>query len=323
MVRRFKVLARVHRKSHRPPPESQARTRAEPAPIATAGLSVVVPTTRVKTVFSRLLPSLAAGSRLPNEVILVGNHAEHTGGEFPFPCRIIHYSSTKWCTGIRDVVLKRNIGALCATNDWLVFLDDDVAIPRTFLDSCLKPLTKQRYFWGNHRYIDMDKHTVKALLNLDPSHGASRERPPNHLHSWHSSYAGCFGIARDLFWSLGGFDMAFMGRHAGEDQDIGFRLMRRLGKKGTYVFEPPFAWHPTNLSTEEVVVPDCAEVCGHHLTDRNMNSHAYASLHISGVWFRYCSKCHYRISTPSQPSWRPKNDLIVPFDPTDFDVLEL
>jgi hypothetical protein len=47
-------------------------------------------------------------------------------------------------------------------------------------------------------------------------------------------------------WSLGGFDMAFCGRHAGEDQNLGRRLARRLdGCERVFIHEPPFAWHPT------------------------------------------------------------------------------
>jgi hypothetical protein len=80
---------------------------------------------------------------------------------------------------------------------------------------------------------------------MSPEKGRSREHPPNAWHSWLSCYGGLFGAERMLIEKIGGFDMMFSGRHAGEDQNLGRRIAQSIDKSNrVFIYEPPFAWHP-------------------------------------------------------------------------------
>ena len=40
----------------------------------------------------------------------------------------------------------------------------------------------------------------------------------------------------------------FEGRVGNEDQQLGHRLFQKLGLEWVFIYEPPFAWHPTSVA---------------------------------------------------------------------------
>jgi hypothetical protein len=82
----------------------------------------------------------------------------------------------------------------------------------------------------------------------------------------------------------GAFDMAFSGRHGGEDQDLGRRLAQLVdGSDRVFVHEPPFGWQPARNTAWDAVVDGNVCTDGHHVTaDR-----------IDGVPAHRCTRCPF------------------------------
>jgi predicted O-methyltransferase YrrM len=111
-----------------------------------------------------------------------------------------------------------------------------------------------------------------------------------------------FAADRKLLQQIGGFDMMFSGRHAGEDQ----YLARRLAKfthdsDAIYVHEPPFAWHPEeNIGWDD---PRDSNVCA--------GPHQVVNAEIQGIATHRCVRCPFY--------WVPDETIIngnasMPFD---------
>jgi hypothetical protein len=87
------------------------------------------------------------------------------------------------------------------------------------------------------------------------------------------------GIHTEHAKAIGGFDMAFNCRHAGEDQNLGWRLdgMR------VFIHEPPYSWHPEER-----------EPWGDLGYTNTCDSHNLDKIEIEGHAFVKCTKCPYR-----------------------------
>lgn len=221
-------------------------------------VSVVIPATRPSV--TDLRRSLFQGTLLPDEVIVVSNEVDG-----------VRFSSDVQPIGVGDAGLRRNIGADLATGDILVFLDDDQIAPRGMLEAAVTIAERDGFCWGHHRFIDFTAHPFEELLDLPPEAGRSRENGVNRWHGWQSSYAGLFAIRRDLFWEIGGFDLAFLGHHGSEDQQLGRRLSD--GKLQSYIHEPPFAWHPEITQFHVQPVTNVSGV--HEVTMTTINGHDF------------------------------------------------
>lgn len=208
-------------------------------------IDVIIPSTRPDAV-EKALYSLSRGSVLPDAVTVVSNEAGERLPGHGMNVRLIRFRSSAYPIGSHDVVLRRNIGIWSSGCSHVITFDDDQVAPVNLIETAARLLREKRYFWGHYRYVDFGFHSVDQLLHMDAACGRTREHPPNAWHAWLSCYAGLFGAERDVLLQLGGFDMAFCGRHAGEDQNLGRRLARRLdGCERVFIHEPPFAWHPT------------------------------------------------------------------------------
>ena len=235
-------------------------------------VSVVIPATRP---CDDLFWSLGYGTRQPDEVIVVSNEVSPKG------VLVVRFGSPSIPIGKGDAALRRDIGADVATSDILLFLDDDLIAPLNLVEFAVDIAEADGFCWGHHRFIDFSAHDRHDLLDMVPEMGRSRESGVNRWHGWQSSYAGLFAIRRDLFWEMGGFDLAYLGFHGSEDQQLG----RRLGKQNnhqTFVHEPPFAWHP--------------EVDLYHSTPRTniTGDHAMVRETVNGHDFAFCDQCPCR-----------------------------
>jgi len=208
-------------------------------------IDAIIPSIR-PAALQKAMYSLSKGSLLPNLVTVVSNELNACLPNYGMNVRVIQFRSGIYPIGSHDVALRRNIGIWSSRCSHIITFDDDQVAPVNLIETAVGLFRQKSYFWGHHRYIDFDLHSVDELLHMDPAHGRPREHPPNSCHSWLSCYAGLFGAERDVLLQLGGFDMAFCGRHAGEDQELGRRLARRLDHSDrVFIHEPPFAWHPT------------------------------------------------------------------------------
>lgn len=256
-------------------------------------VAVIIPATRPSV--KMLMVSLEAGSQPPDEYVVVSNELEG----------YIGFSSEVQPIGWGDAGLRRNIGADVAKSDILIFIDDDCVAPRNLVESAVKIVEQEGFCWGHHRFIDFE---VGDLLDLPPTAGRSREAYVNDWHGWQSSYAGCFAIKRDLFWEIGGFDLAYLGHHGSEDQQLGYRLSARNARR-TFVHEPPFAWHP---ETPRYHAQPASNISGtHRLVQKTIN----------GFPFAVCDECPSR--TPLDVSGMTSQDaVVIPYDREQFTLKE-
>lgn len=233
-------------------------------------VSVVIPATRRSV--AELIATLRAGSLVPDEILVVSNEVTGVGAE------TVRFASDEHPIGTGDAALRRDIGADLATGEILLFLDDDLRAPGNLVERAAEIALREGWCWGHHRYRDF---RVPFDNDDPPENGRSREYWVNDWHGYQSSYAGLLAIRRDLFWEVGGFDLGYLGHHGSEDQQLGLRLSRRGPRPGmSFVWEPPFAWHPetplyhsspmTNISGSHSVVVikhggvqflACGEVC--------------------------------------------------------------
>lgn len=190
--------------------------------IAPKSLSVVVPAFRCAAMLRRCLAALSAStlSRSDWELIVV----DDSSGD----------DTTRVPDGIADLVLvtpagprgpgfARNLGAIHATGNVLVFVDADVLVA---------PVTLAQF-----------KTAFASNADVAAIHGAYDDQPGepgfisqyrNLLHHWvHTNHAGesttfwagCGAVRREAFLAVGGFDAERFPRPQIEDIELGYRLV--------------------------------------------------------------------------------------------------
>ena len=269
---------------------------------------MVVPARRTATI-DRLLFGLARGQARPDAVSIVSNEVPSGIETHGLPVRLLRFRSETYPVGDHDVALRRNVGIWSSECSHVLSLDDDLVAPASLVESSLALLRDEPCFWGHHRYIWVDGYGPERLLELPPELGKARESPPNSWHLWLSCYGGLFGFERSLVQGIGGYDLAFSGRHAGEDQALGKRLAARLGEsEQVFVHEPPFAWHPADPEPWEP--PAWTNLCadGHELEERRVN----------GLRVHGCRRCPYFVAAEQEPLFG--DEPVLPFDPALVEV---
>lgn len=268
-----------------------------------ATIDVIVPVRRAQTV-GRLLEALALGSQAPDQVTLVGHEVPLDLFPHGLAVRVLRPGGHTYAVGDRDVVLRRNLGAFTSDLDLLLFLDDDVVPARTTVETVGLLLDGTPVVWGHHRFLALDGLSVETLVDLPPSAGRSREDGVNRWHQWMSCYGGMAAFTRDVFVAAGGYDMAYSGRHAGEDQDLGRRLAMHLGHPGrAFIHEPPFAWH-------DVTSPPWGPAAWTNLctTPHDLTEHRRGT-----VLFTTCRRCPWEQAAGELP--HDRREPLISFDP--------
>jgi hypothetical protein len=266
-------------------------------------LDIVIPALRPETV-ERLLRSLALGRDRPDSVSLAGNEIPVDMPSYGLPVRHLRFSSDMYPIGDCDVALHRNVGVWSSECSHVVFLDDDLVAPIGLVAAARRLFEREPFFWGHHRYVDVESWAIEELVSLRPESGAARESPPNSWHLWMSCYGGLFGARRDVLVDAGGFDLGFSGRCGSEDQAFGKRLADRFGHRGrAFIHEPPFAWHTTN--PRGVPPRTVANICvdGHRQIEIEVGE-AHAEGCETCPWFRVSDLTALLADAP-----------LVPFDP--------
>jgi glycosyltransferase involved in cell wall biosynthesis len=187
-------------------------------------LSVIVPVHNGGDGLRYCLETLAASTRLPNEVIVVDDASTDGSGDL---ARLHSAQVVRLDDPPHGPASARNQGAEVAQGEILVFLDADVAVHSDTLARLERTLTEEP--------------EVAALFgsyDADPPARGLVSRYKNLLHHYvhqhgrreaSTFWAGCGAIRREVFAALGGFDENYT-RPSIEDIELGGRL-RRAGHR--------------------------------------------------------------------------------------------
>ena len=134
------------------------------------------------------------------------------------PCRLVH--SFQRDDGFR-LARSRNLAALKATGDWIVYLDGDCVMPRTFLKSLSTLFSSGRLIFGSRKLLSVDESEQLLLLGAEKGLSQSvfagnkfwrlplgflRRFPPR---SWKSVRGFLMALCREDLYKLGGFDEGY------------------------------------------------------------------------------------------------------------------
>ncbi len=181
-------------------------------------LSAIVPVLNGGDGLRRCLEALLAGTRVPDELIVVDDASTDGSGE---SARGLGAHVIRLDGGPRGPAAARNRGAAAATGDVVLFFDADVVV---------HPDTVARI----ERHL-MDEPVVDALFGSyddDPPACGMVARYKNlehhyvHQHGRREAgtfWAGCGAVRRDAFSAVGGFDERYA-RPSIEDIELGVRL---------------------------------------------------------------------------------------------------
>ena len=269
------------------------------------GLDIIIPAMHPAACVANVLYSLSRNTVRPDVVSVVSNELDRDDvPSYGLTVRVIRFASEHYLVGERDVALRRNVGIWSSTCSHVLTFDDDQIAPPNLVESSLRLLEQKPYFWGHYRYADFSAHGADELLRMEAARGRPREHPPNAWHQWTSCDAGLFGAERELVQRLGGFDLIFCGRQAGEDQNLGRRLAWHVDHHAERVFihEPPFAWHPEERIA--LAKPRYRNLCS--------GEHRLIPAWVSHVEVRRCEACPYfEVVTGNLFS----SEAVLPFDP--------
>ncbi|HET7265253.1 MAG TPA: hypothetical protein VFL28_11330 [bacterium] len=270
-------------------------------------LDVVIPSLRRDSVGGALY-SLGRGTAVPDLITIVSNEVAPSLVPVGLRVRLVRFRSARYPIGTMDVALRRNIGIWASPCSHIITFDDDQLASPDMVEAGARLFERQAFFWGHYRFLDFAVRPVDEILQLPASAGRPREFPPNAWHGWQSAYGGLFGGEKSMLQAAGGFDLAYCGRHAGEDQHLGRRLADAAGHAGrVFVHEPPFAWHPT------AKVPWSAPA----YTNTCAGPHQFEEHRLGAVSVQQCRVCPYFQPPPGDV---PTGEVLMRFDPAAVDV---
>lgn len=219
-----------------------------------------LPVSVITTCFGRnahlynLLSSLAAASAVPSEVIIVNDDSDKDVlASYPLTIKQIPTKSTA-TDGRFDIGCNRNLGAAAASNEAMIFLDVDCLVADDFIESLFERMTRHptALLMGQPRYLTrplskiesrqlkqgkLAMATLNRLSILNPYRFnfsmQSYDQKDNDdkgiilTQDYGAFWSLCFGIYRDQFKQIGGFDTAYIG-YGAEDTDFAF-MAKKLG----------------------------------------------------------------------------------------------
>jgi glycosyltransferase involved in cell wall biosynthesis len=212
-------------------PSSEVMTDENTAPVVIPTISVIIPTrNRANAVLStlRTLSRQTANPRDYEIIVVADGCADGTAqliGSVVMPCRLRVIEQPP-----SGRAAARNRGAAASSAPLLLFLDDDMEAHPDLLIShlaCHAPGLETviiGYFplAETGARTDIFHEKIRGWWN---AHFAAQFEP-DHQFTFRDFCTGNVSLPRDLFNAVGGFDAAF-GGNAGEDHDLGLRLLAR------------------------------------------------------------------------------------------------
>lgn len=113
----------------------------------------------------------------------------------------------------------RNIGARASTSEYLLFCDADDEVTPDWIDSAVATFGASSFFGGCLR-VDRINDVASRWARPEPTPG----RLPDALGFLPFAMGANFGVRRDWYWRVGGFDERFTA--CGDDIDFSWRMAR-------------------------------------------------------------------------------------------------
>jgi len=197
-----------------------------------------------------------------------------------------------------------NTGAMAATNDILLFLNNDMVPKRWDKEAILTRFeTNPRLFASCPKIMRMD--ATQQLINESPSYGyfkggwfssVNSEKMLKHVDQNHPfpllwACGGAMFVRKAQFWALGGFDTVFFNPTYGEDLDLSYRAWKRGWE---VCYEPCGECFHLHQSTNKHVFTK-QELANTHLTNhylfmwKNLSDMAFIASHVVTVMIKCCT----------------------------------
>ena len=218
---------------------------------------VIVPVSVITTCYGRnqhlynLLGSLMHGSVRPAEVIIVNDDADSEQLK-AFSLNIVQIPTTAGMQiendkgqSVFDIGRNRNLGAVRANYDALIFLDVDCIIAPTFIEQLYAKLQSHpdALLMGQPRYLLRPLATNESYelqqgilpeshlsnlsvynpyrYNFEPTCYATTKNDIEQTQDYGAFWSLCFAITKAQFNKIGGFDTGYIG-YGAEDTDFAF-----------------------------------------------------------------------------------------------------
>jgi glycosyltransferase involved in cell wall biosynthesis len=223
-------------------------------------ISLIITTYNSAVDLALVLASIQDQTVAPIEIIIADDGSETQTRDLilkhqnAFPCRLIH----SWQPD-RSFRLSRsrNLAALKASGDWLLFIDGDCLMPPQFIETHQRLAESRHLIFGARKLLgEINANTLRQLSDrtrLLKAYFSGKKfwRLPVGLfrtyprRSWGKFRGFLMGIDADLYRSCGGFDESFRAWGL-EDSDFAIRAIRAGAslKDGRYANAVLHLYHP-------------------------------------------------------------------------------
>jgi len=202
-------------------------------------VSIVITYSGKLKLFSRCLDSLKNQIRLGDEFIIM-NDSKDDMSDF-----IDMYSLENKGTDVtsNNMVLARNLGVNHATNDILIFLDEDILASEDLVDRYRETIPQFKVVCGCIVWLKQDGNVKMKDFRAGriPDSAKKTITIANFLAEEGMGGGGNFAIDKELFLSVGGFDLQYNGAWGEEDIDL-FRTIIDNGYN-IYYSDAAVAYH--------------------------------------------------------------------------------
>jgi glycosyltransferase involved in cell wall biosynthesis len=195
----------------------ESRGRDEPPLV-----SVIVPAYNAAATIRGCLAAIRGSTFARHELIVVDDASTDGTREIAagFPCRVIALAENG------GPARARNAGARAARADALCFVDADFMLSPAALENAFQRLRRESAVAGGYSPEAVDATFAQRYFALWKHYSRMHPAPPAYV----SFPAGnCFGIRRDLYERVGGFDESYRGADV-EDFVLGHRIAAAGGR---------------------------------------------------------------------------------------------
>ncbi len=180
--------------------------------------SIIIPTYNRASKLANTLELLKAQTFLDFEVLIVEDGYNNSS----FYAGILRNNKLtyEFLQNKKNVSAKRNIGASKAQGKYLIFLDDDDSVTKSWLSDFAERLTKEN--------ADVAFCAVELLSTNEKSKIIFPEIAYQDERGWGIFLAGAFVIKKEIFNSINGYDEML---RYGENTELGIRLKLKINSK--------------------------------------------------------------------------------------------